>query len=118
MNIVPQEILIAVAKVAKLDGLLPEETMALVFRALDHEMRGPNGKPFNPARTDGIGKAIYAALFNYPLALVEDRAAINQWRWSVSIPAHGYSVPFEQLFVDALLCVATQRAMYTNSVRV
>ena len=96
MDIVPQEILIAVVKTAKLDGLMPEETMALVFRALDHEMPGLNGRLFNPARTDGIGSAIYAALFNYPLALVEDSKAKNGFRWSVTIPSHGYSMPFEQ----------------------
>jgi hypothetical protein len=110
MDIVPQEILIAVAKTAKLDGLTPQETMALVFRALDHEMRGLNGRKFNPARTDGVGKAIYAALFNYPLALVMDAKSKNGFRWSVSIPAHGYSAPFEQLFVDAILHVEQQRA--------
>ncbi|WP_027467626.1 hypothetical protein [Deefgea rivuli] len=110
MDIVPQEILIAVAKTAKLDGLSPEETMALVFRALDHEMRGPNGRLFNPARTDGIGRAIYAALFNYPVALVRDAKATNQYRWLATIPPHGYSAPFEQMFIDALLRVDAQRA--------
>jgi len=109
MDIVPQELLIAVAKTAKLDGLSPEETMTLVFRALDHEMRGPSGRRFNPARTDGIGRAIYAALFNYPLSLKVDARASNGFRWEVTIPAHGYSAPFEQMFVDALLCVEAQR---------
>lgn len=115
MDIVPQEILIAVAKIAKLDGLSPEETMSLVFRALDHEMRGPNGRLFNPARTDGIGKAIYAALFNYPLALELDAKANNGFRWSVTVPQHGYSAPFEQMFVNALLCAEVQRAVHTKA---
>jgi hypothetical protein len=116
MDIVPQEMLIAVAKTAKLDGLSPEETMALVFRALDHKMRGPNGRLFNPARTDGIGKAIYAALFNYPLSLVLDAKASNGFRWQVTIPSHGYSAPFEQMFVDALLRVEVQRAGRTKAI--
>lgn len=110
MNIVPQDILIAVAKTAKLDGLMPEETMALVFRSLDHEMRGLNGRLFNPVRTDGIGKAIYAALFNYPLELIADVTASNGFRWTVKIPEHGYSAPFEQMFVGAILQVEVQRA--------
>lgn len=110
MDILPQEILIAVAKVAKLDGLSTEETMALVFRALDHEMGGGGGRQLNPARTDGIGKAIYAALFNYPLSLVQDSTAKNGFRWRVSLPEHGYSAPFEQIFVDALLLVDVQRS--------
>ncbi|MGL4994748.1 MAG: hypothetical protein ACRC6G_01080 [Deefgea sp.] len=116
MDIVPQEMLIAVAKTAKLEGLSPEETMALVFRALDHEMRGLNGRLFNPARTDGIGKAIYAALFNYPLSLVVDARANNGFRWVVTIPSHGYSAPFEQMFVDALLQVDVQRAMGSKAI--
>ncbi|MBM5571000.1 MULTISPECIES: hypothetical protein [Deefgea] len=116
MDIVPQEMLIAVAKTAKLDGLSPEETMTLVFRALDHEMRGPGGQRFNPARTDGIGRAIYAALFNYPLSLKVDTKASNGFRWEVAIPAYGYSAPFEQMFVDALLRVEQQRSARTKVV--
>nr|WP_314899303.1 hypothetical protein [uncultured Deefgea sp.] len=115
MDIVPQEMLIAVAKTAKLDGLSPEETMTLVFRALDHPMRGPNGRQFNPARTEGIGKAIYAALFNYPVSLVLDAKASSGFRWQVTIPSHGYSAPFEQMFVDALLRVEVQRATHSKA---
>ena len=111
MIIVPQEMLIAVAKTAKLDGLSPEETMTLVFRALDHEMMGPNGRLFIPARTVGIGKAIYAALFNYPLTLVNDVTTHNHLRWIAHIPEYGFSPPFEQMFVDAVLLADVNHAI-------
>jgi hypothetical protein len=109
MNIIPKEVLLAATLMAKLDGLLPEQTMAIVFRALDHEMHDPHGQRFNPARTPGIGKAIYAALFGYPLELCVDPKTRNGWCWQVDIPEHGYSNTFEQMFVAAQLAVGSQR---------
>ena len=109
MTIIPKDVLLAATLMAKLDGLLPEQTMALVFRALDHEISDPDGRRFNPARTPGIGKAIYAALFGYPLCLCPDQSTRNGWCWQVKIPEHGYSSVFEQMFISAQLAVGAQR---------
>ncbi|QLG87236.1 hypothetical protein HQ393_02650 [Chitinibacter bivalviorum] len=111
MTIIPKEVLLAAAMMAKLEGLLPEQTMAMVFRALDHEIRAPRGGCFNPARTLGIGKAIYAALFNFPFDLMIDTRTSNGWRWETQIPDYGYCASFEQMFVQAQLDVAQQRTV-------
>lgn len=116
MSIIPKEILIAATALAKLDGLNPEQTMTLVFRALDHEICGPKGQVFNPARTPGIGKAIYAALFGYHVELVADHKSPSQWRWQAQIPSHGYSPAFEQMFIHAQLAVGDQRRHLTRHI--
>lgn len=117
MAIIPKEVLLAATMMAKLEGLLPEQTMAMVFRALDHDIQAPTGSRFNPARTLGIGQAIYAALFNYPFDLKVDTRAPNGWRWDAQIPEYGYSASFEQMFVAAQLDVAQQRAAPRDHVR-
>ncbi|WP_410498493.1 hypothetical protein [Chitinibacter sp. S2-10] len=109
MDIIPKEIVLAAAQMAKLDGLLPEQTMVLVFRALDHEISPDGRRKINPARTLGIGKAIYAALFDYPFDLTRDNQTANGWCWNVQIPEYGYGPIFEQLFIQAQLTVGTQR---------
>ncbi|SMC25777.1 hypothetical protein SAMN02745857_02282 [Andreprevotia lacus DSM 23236] len=109
MELVPAELLIAAAHMAMSDHLTPSQTMTVVLRAIDHELRGPDGKPFNPARTAGIGEAIYAAMFGYPLALVADSKAASGWRWQSSIPEHGYGPAFQQSFLDALVDVGDLR---------
>ncbi|BCL75634.1 hypothetical protein JHS3_13700 [Jeongeupia sp. HS-3] len=109
MVLIPEEILLSAARMAMLDGLSPAQTMAVVFRAIDHEFAGAGGRRFNPARTAGVGAAIYAAMFGYPLRFVIDPAARGGHRWESEIPAHGYSQPFQSLFIEAMLLVDTHR---------
>ncbi|WP_255989365.1 hypothetical protein [Chitinolyticbacter albus] len=107
MKIVPREIVQAAATMAMSVRLTPAQTMAVVFRALDHELGGFGVAPFNPARIPGVGAAIYAAMFGYPFELVR---VDGQHRWQAKLPEHGYSEPFQQLFIDAMLLVDAQRA--------
>ncbi|WP_373975135.1 hypothetical protein NT239_16105 [Chitinibacter sp. SCUT-21] len=109
MRMIPKEVLIAATKMAKLDGLTPEQTMSLVFRALDHELSEQNGRKINLARTPGIGKAIYAALFAYPVEFIPDQNSPNGWCWDVVLPEHGYGQAFEQMFLQAQINVDEQR---------
>ncbi|AOX99558.1 hypothetical protein BJP62_03255 [Jeongeupia sp. USM3] len=94
---------------AMLDGLAPAQTMAVVFRAIDHEFAGAGGRRFNPARTAGIGAAIYAAMFGYAFRFVADPGERGGHRWENEIPQHGYSPPFQSLFIEAMLLVDTHR---------
>jgi len=109
MELVASEVLIAAAQMAMHDHLTPSQTMAVVLRALDHDLRGPGGKSFNPARTPGIGAAVYAAMFGYPLRFVADPQAAGGWRWLSSLPPHGYNSTFEQIFVEAMIQVGEAR---------
>ncbi|WP_148715296.1 hypothetical protein [Chitinolyticbacter meiyuanensis] len=107
MNIVPREIVQAAATMAMSGRLTPSQTMAVVFRALDHELGGFGTEPLNPARVPGVGAAIYAAMFGYPFDLV---LRDDGYCWQAELPEHGYSAPFQQLFIDAMLMVDAQRA--------
>ncbi|WP_035060766.1 hypothetical protein [Andreprevotia chitinilytica] len=109
MELVPRDIVIAAARMAMLDHLTPSQTMAVVLRAIDHDLMGPGGKPFNPARTEGIGQAVYAAMFGYPVEFVHDPLAANGCRWVSELPNHGYSQPFQQFFIDAMVLVDYER---------
>ncbi|KAF0814305.1 hypothetical protein IGB42_01206 [Andreprevotia sp. IGB-42] len=80
MELAPAEMLIAAAQMAMRDHLTPSQTMAVILRALDHDLQAPDGKAFNPVRTPGIGEAIYAAMFGYPLAIVVDASPQRGWR--------------------------------------
>ena len=95
MDFIHEEILLAAARMARLDKMSAEETIAVIFRAIDHEMMGPDGQSFNPARIDGVGMAIYAAMFDYPFSLIE--TPDDGLFWRARIPKHGFSPPFEQL---------------------
>ncbi|MDW5415732.1 hypothetical protein R6242_04000 [Iodobacter sp. CM08] len=95
MDLIHEEILLAAARMAILDEMTAEETIAIIFRAIDHEMMGPDGQSFNPARIAGVGTAIYAAMFDYPFSLIE--VPNDGLFWRAKIPKHGFSAPFEQL---------------------
>ncbi|STQ90885.1 hypothetical protein [Iodobacter fluviatilis] len=98
MDLIQKEILLAAVRVALQDKLSPEETVAVALRSLDHEMMGPDGRSFNPARISGVGSAIYAAMFNYPLDLLD--VPEEGFVWRAKIPKHRFSTPFEQLLTD------------------
>ena len=115
MDILPQELLCAVAKVAKEASLSPEQTMALAFRVLDHPILVSNGVFYRPARCAGFGRAIYAALFAYAVALVADIKSPAGFRWSSALPSYGYSPPFEQFLLDGILLAKAQRATVKNT---
>ncbi|QKJ67353.1 hypothetical protein HQN60_11935 [Deefgea piscis] len=115
MDIVPQELLCAVAKVAKEASLSPEQTMALAFRVLDHPILAPNGVFYSPARCAGFGRAIYAALFAHSMALVVDLKSPTGFRWSTALPSYGFSPPFEQFLLDGILLAKAQRTTVKNT---
>jgi hypothetical protein len=95
MEIIQKEILLAAVRMAILDNLPADKTLAVVFRAIDHEMMGDDGRSFNPARIPGVGSAIYAAMFDYPFELREVPG--EGFAWQAKIPKHGFSTPFEML---------------------
>jgi hypothetical protein len=95
MELIQKEILLAAVHMAVLDNLPADETVAVVFRAIDHEMMGEDGRSFNPARITGVGSAIYAAMFDYPFELLD--VPDEGFVWQAKIPKHGFSTPFEML---------------------
>jgi hypothetical protein len=98
MELIQKEILLAAVRMANLPA---EETVAVAFRAIDHEIMGADGRSFNPARIAGFGSAIYAAMFDYPLDLLDVPGEGFVWR--AKIPKHGFSQPFEQLLHEGKL---------------
>ncbi|WP_028450756.1 hypothetical protein [Chitinibacter tainanensis] len=105
-----QEILQATAAMARADALSPAQTLALLFRALDHWLPAPDTTPFNPARTQGFAAACYAAQHGWPLALRRDRHAPNGWRWQAELPASCAPAQLGQWLLAAQLEVGQQRA--------